>query len=113
MRLYASLYRSEVVGMVLVDASHPDQENRFPPELKNMEGSWLREAEFLEYTMPFGVPRLLGLCSEDPLERAAECNWRSASEGVAELKSVSGERRARRRYRLAGRHAAGCAIARS
>ena len=35
-RLYASLYRNEVAGMVLVDASHPDQENRFPPELKNM-----------------------------------------------------------------------------
>ena len=52
-RLYASLYRSEVVGMVLVDASHPDQENRFPPELKNLEGSWGREAEFLEYTMSF------------------------------------------------------------
>lgn len=86
-RLYASLYRSDVVGMVLVDASHPDQENRFPPELKNMEGSWLREAEFMEYTTPFGVPRLLGLCSEDPLERAAECNWRSAREGVAEMKS--------------------------
>ena len=39
MRLYASLYRKEVAGMVLVDASHPDQENRFPPELKNMEGT--------------------------------------------------------------------------
>ena len=38
-RLYASLYRNEVAGMVLVDASHPDQENRFPPELKNMEGT--------------------------------------------------------------------------
>ncbi len=43
-RLYASLYRNEVAGMVLVDASHPDQENRFPAELKNMEGSWQREA---------------------------------------------------------------------
>ena len=39
-RVYASLYGSDIVGMVLVDASHPDQENRFPPELKNMEGSW-------------------------------------------------------------------------
>src|SRR5208282_6371434 len=70
-RLYASLHHDEVVGMVLVDASHPDQENRFPPELKNMEGSWRREAQFLEYTMPFGVPRLLGFCEDDPVERAA------------------------------------------
>ncbi len=86
-RLYASLYRNEEAGMVLVDASHPDQENRFPPELKNMEGSWLREAEFLEYTMPLGIPRLLGLCDEDPVQRAADCNWHSAREAVAELKA--------------------------
>ncbi len=86
-RLYASLYRSEIAGMVLVDASHPDQENRFPPELKNMEATWQREAEFLEYTMPFGIPRLMGLCDEEPEQRAAECNWHTAREGVAELKA--------------------------
>jgi pimeloyl-ACP methyl ester carboxylesterase len=88
-RVYASLYRKEVAGMVLVDASHPDQENRFPPELKNMEGTWQREAQFLEYTTPFGVPRLLGLCDEEPVQRAAECNWHSAREGVAELKAFA------------------------
>ncbi len=88
-RLYASLYPSEVTGMVLVDASHPDQENRFPPELKNMEGSWLREAEFLQYTTPFGIPRLIGLCDQDPVQRAAECNFHSAREGVAELKAFA------------------------
>ena len=86
-RVYASLYRSEVAGMVLVDASHPDQENRFPPALKNMEGSWLREAEFLEYTAPFGIPRLFGFCDEEPAQRAAECNFRSSREDVAELRS--------------------------
>jgi pimeloyl-ACP methyl ester carboxylesterase len=85
-RLYASLYRNEVAGMVLVDASHPDQENRFSPELKKMEGSWQREAEFLECTMPFGVPRLIGMCDDEPVQRAAECNWHSAREVVAELK---------------------------
>ena len=88
-RLFASLYRNEVVGMVLVDASHPDQENRFPPELKNMEGSWQREAEFMEYTMPFGIPRLIGLCDDEPRQRAAECNWHSAREGAAEMKAIS------------------------
>jgi pimeloyl-ACP methyl ester carboxylesterase len=88
-RLYASLYRNEVAGMVLVDASHPDQENRFPLELKNLEGTWLREAEFLELTMPFGVPRLMGLCEEEPIQRAAECNFHTARESVAELKAFS------------------------
>jgi pimeloyl-ACP methyl ester carboxylesterase len=84
-RIYTSLYRNEIVGMVLVDASHPDQENRFPPELKNMEGSWHREAQFITYTMPIGIPRLLGLCEDDPVTRAADCNWHSASEQLAEI----------------------------
>ena len=86
-RLFASLYRNEVAGMVLVDASHPEQEHRFPPEIRNLEGSWRREAEFMEYTMPFGIPRLMGLCDEDIRQRAAECNWRNAREGAAEMKS--------------------------
>ena len=77
-RLYASLYRSEVAGMVLVDASHPAQLNRLPPEIKDMEADWMRKAEFTEYTMPFGIPRLLGLCDEDPVPRAAECNLHTA-----------------------------------
>lgn len=88
-RLYASLYPAHVAGIVLVDASHPDQEKRFPPELKNMQGSWEREAEFLEYTMPFGLPRLMGLCEDDPVLRAAECNWHHARESLAEMKAFS------------------------
>jgi pimeloyl-ACP methyl ester carboxylesterase len=84
-RVYTSMYRDEIVGMVLVDASHPDQENRFPPELKNMEGSWNREAQFIAFTMPFGIPRLLGLCQSDPEIRAADCNWHSARERLSEI----------------------------
>jgi pimeloyl-ACP methyl ester carboxylesterase len=86
-RVFANSYRNEVAGVVLVDASHPDQEKRFPPELQNMEGSWRREAEFLEYTMPFGIPRLLGLCDEGAEARATECNFHTAREAVAEMKA--------------------------
>jgi pimeloyl-ACP methyl ester carboxylesterase len=86
-RLYQSLYPKEIVGIVLVDASHPDQENRFPPELKNMEGTWQREAEFLAYATPFGLTRLLGFCEDDPRDRAAECNFHSSHEAFAELKA--------------------------
>ena len=84
-RVYTSRCRNEIVGMVLVDASHPDQENRFPAELKNMEGSWHREAQFIASTMPFGIPRLLGLCDNDAVTRAADCNWHSAREQLAEM----------------------------
>jgi pimeloyl-ACP methyl ester carboxylesterase len=86
-RLFTSLYPKEVVGMVLVDVSHPDQDVRFPVEVRTMEGSWQREANFLAYTMPFGVPRLLGFCDDDARQRAAECNFHSAHEAVAEMKA--------------------------
>ena len=88
-RLYNNLYPTEVVGMVLVDSSHPEQEKRFPPELKGMEGSWEREAELIEYTMPIGLPRLIGLCEEDPELRAAQCNFHSSREQLAEMNSIS------------------------
>jgi pimeloyl-ACP methyl ester carboxylesterase len=88
-RLYASLYRGEVAGIVLVDSSHPNQRNRLPAGIGTTEGSAQREAEFIEYTMPFGIPRLLGLCDDDPIERAAECNPHSAREMVAEMKALA------------------------
>jgi pimeloyl-ACP methyl ester carboxylesterase len=88
-RLYASLYRSEVAGMVLVDSSHPDQQKRLPPELIDLDATWIREQEFFEFTMPFGIPRLLGFCGDDAEVRAAECNFHTVRESVAELKAIS------------------------
>jgi pimeloyl-ACP methyl ester carboxylesterase len=88
-RLYASLYRSEVAGMILVDSSHPEQQKRLPAAINDLDATWLREQEFFEFTMPFGIPRLLGFCGNDDAVRAVECNFHSARESVAELKAVS------------------------
>ena len=88
-RLYANLYRSEVAGMVLVDSSHPEQQKRLPPALNDMDATWLREQEFMAFTMPFGIPRLMGFCGPDAEVRAAECNFHNAREGVAESKAIS------------------------
>ncbi len=88
-RMFASRYVNEAVGMVLVDSSHPEQEKRLPPILKDLDRTWIREQDFFEFTMPFGLPRLLGFCSQDGEERAAECTFHSVRESVAELKSVS------------------------
>jgi pimeloyl-ACP methyl ester carboxylesterase len=85
-RIYASLYPADVAGMVLVDVSHPDQEKRFPRALNDLNGSWLREQEFLTFITPFGIPRLLGFCAADAATRAAECNFRSERESLAELR---------------------------
>jgi pimeloyl-ACP methyl ester carboxylesterase len=88
-RLFASLYRSEVAGMVLVDSSHPEQQKRLPSALKDMDATWVREQEFLEFTMPFGLPRVLGFCGDDAVVRAAECNFHSVRESVAEMKAIA------------------------
>jgi pimeloyl-ACP methyl ester carboxylesterase len=88
-RLYASLYRSEVAGVVLVDSSHPQQQKRFPPALNALDATWLREQEFIEFTMPFGIPRFIGFCGNDAVVRAVECNFHDVREGVAELQAIS------------------------
>jgi pimeloyl-ACP methyl ester carboxylesterase len=88
-RLYASLYRNNVAGMVLVDSSHPEQQKRLPPAINDLDATWLREQESFEFTMPFGVPRLLGFCASDDAVRAADCNFHSLRESVAELKAIS------------------------
>jgi len=75
--------------MVLVDSSHPEQQKRLPPELNDLDATWLREQEFFEFTMPFGIPRLLGFCGNDAAVRAADCNFHSVRESVAELKAIS------------------------
>ncbi len=88
-RLFASLYPNEVAAMVLVDSSHPDQQKRLPQALNDLDKTWVREQEFLEFSMPLGIPRLLGFCGNDARVRAADCNFHSLREGVAELKAIS------------------------
>lgn len=86
-RLFASHYRNEVAGMVLVDSSHPEQEKRFPQELNDLDKSYVREQEFLTFSMPFGIPRLLGFCGSDAEVRAADCSYHSFREGLTVLKT--------------------------
>jgi pimeloyl-ACP methyl ester carboxylesterase len=89
MRLYASLYPHDIAGMVLVDSSHPEQEKRFPPAVNDLAASDLRQQEFLAAITPFGIPRILGFCGSDLEIRAAECNFHTAREGIAELRAFS------------------------
>lgn len=88
-RIYNQLYPGEVAGIVLVDASHPEQQTRLPPTLNDIDAGWIREQEFLEFAMPFGIPRALGFCGGDAEVRAAECNFHSVHESIAELKAIS------------------------
>ena len=77
-RLYASLYRNEVAGMVLVDASHPEQTEAFPGGVERYgRGLACESRSFWNSTTPFGIPRLLGFCAHEVDARAAECNFHS------------------------------------
>lgn len=44
-RVYQDLYLADVVGMVLVDWGHPDQEKRVSPELKKLQSRLYFESE--------------------------------------------------------------------
>jgi pimeloyl-ACP methyl ester carboxylesterase len=82
MRMFASLHRDQVLGMVLVDSSHPDQLNRFPPEAQ--PESVLFHYKLGVWTMPFGVPRLLGWCRDDYTFPDQPAAWaRIAPEAIA------------------------------
>ncbi len=69
--VYASLYRAEVAGMVLVDSSHPDQNRVLPPEWRFSGDRWHSDMQRDRALMPFGIPRLLGWCGTSLPDRQA------------------------------------------
>jgi len=89
-RVYQNMYPSDVVGMVLVDSSHPDQMKRFPSKVMKWIALQGLEFKLVKRTMPFGIPRFFGLlCGGGPAEirdmsRTLECQTRWAETQVAE-----------------------------
>jgi pimeloyl-ACP methyl ester carboxylesterase len=72
-RMFASQYPSEAVGMVLVDSSHPDQDDRFPPEAKKLGAATTYIIRVMQITLPIGLPRLLASRSVSPEIRSEFC----------------------------------------
>jgi pimeloyl-ACP methyl ester carboxylesterase len=90
-RIFASLYRSEVSGMVLVDASHPDLSSRAPGMRENFV-LWRNYLVTRQRLMPFGIPRVLGWCdagAPQPALRTVECRASRYDETLAELDSFA------------------------
>ena len=59
---FQSIHPDQVVGIVLVDSSHPDQENRLPGmTMEEYAADMHRKA----LGAPFGVQRLMGWCRDD------------------------------------------------
>jgi pimeloyl-ACP methyl ester carboxylesterase len=72
-RMFAAQYPSEVVGMVLVDSSHPDQEERFPPEARKLSGATRYVIRGMQLTLPIGLPRVLASRAVPPEVRPEYC----------------------------------------
>lgn len=78
-RLYAARYPSEVAGIVLIDAAHPDKRRfkHLPPLPANYRPP-ARRLEIKALSAYVGLPRLTGWCGSGPLKirnvrRALEC----------------------------------------
>ena len=72
-RMFANHYASEVAGIVLVDSSHPDQDERFPPEAKKLAARGAYVIRAMQFMLPFGVPRLLASRAVPPEVRPEFC----------------------------------------
>ena len=83
-RVYENLYPSDVVGMVLVDSEHPDQENRLPPEINKIQSRLYLKSELWGLAVPLGIPRLLGACGV-----TVECRWQTIKAREAEVQAIS------------------------
>ena len=67
-RMYASLYPTDVLGVVLVDSAHPDFNNRFSAKFRQFATDSSRKLDRIGDMIPFGIPRLMGWCGEYPPE---------------------------------------------
>lgn len=97
-RVFASRHREQVAGMVFVDSSHPDQLNRFPPS--GQPEAIVAHYQVGVWTMPLGLPRILGWCHDDytfrnqptawaqfaPEAIALDCRWLCWRTELAELR---------------------------
>ncbi len=69
-RAYTGAYPDDVVGLVLIDSSHPDQLTRSPARRTTLEAS-LRELQFGPLLARLGIVRLAGLGETDTLDLPA------------------------------------------
>ena len=84
-RVFAASWPDEVVGMVLVDAAHEDQFDRFPPEISGMVRRQGTIFSVLSKLAPFGMVRLMGMVKGEGLDD----EWKGAAVAVANRTQVA------------------------
>jgi pimeloyl-ACP methyl ester carboxylesterase len=73
---FESLHPDQVVGIVLVDSSHPDQLHRLPGSSIEEEAAEMR---WKVLAAPFGVQRLMGWCRDDYTFPHAPFGWKQVA----------------------------------
>jgi len=94
LRAYASRYPGEVAGMVLVDPSTPEQLERMPPEMFEMQRQEDRQLAWFRPLVTLGIARLLQQCGETPPPgMEAHADWYRADNNCspAYLPAIQGE----------------------
>jgi pimeloyl-ACP methyl ester carboxylesterase len=89
-RMFANQYPSEVAGMVLVDSSHPDQDDRFPPEAGKLAAASYYIIRIMQFTLPIGLPRLLASRAAPPEIRPEFCAVFCRRQFLAAVRAESG-----------------------
>jgi len=65
LRVFTSRHRQQVAGMVFVDSVHPDIHNRPPFNIAAQSTLASFYYRLMPWTVPFGLPRILGWCREN------------------------------------------------
>jgi len=65
LRVFAARHRQHVAGMVFVDSVHPDIHNRAPFNVADQSTITNVYYRVMPWTVPLGVPRILGWCREN------------------------------------------------
>lgn len=65
LRVFTAQHRQEVAGMVFVDSVHPDIHHRPPFNVAAQSTLASFYYRLIPWTVPFGVPRILGWCREN------------------------------------------------
>ncbi len=65
LRVFTARHRQDVAGMVFVDSVHPDIHNRPPFNVAAQSTLANLYYQLMPWTVPFGVPRILGWCREN------------------------------------------------
>lgn len=96
MQVFAKNHLQDLSGMVLVDSSHENQMSRFPQEVQRSVSGEYAEIRKAQVLLPFGIPRLMGGCEDNPPELKAEtnavgCQSKVFAEIMAELKSFESD----------------------